>query len=183
MYKTVSFNATVSLTNNGCGHAVPTGEPMRALVMLVEAEGDCGPLTATGGMTVNDIGGAYAQGFVDEHLSVNGTVVDWPAVGSIARVGDVIRVVRPTGVYDDYAGIGAFGDGRFSAKEKGLEIQTPVGEAVIVDTGGDTLTLSRSSPSKQATACTWATAGSPKTARKPPTGWAARIYLRSSACR
>ncbi|HHH29310.1 MAG TPA: carboxypeptidase regulatory-like domain-containing protein, partial [Polyangiaceae bacterium] len=31
--------ATVSLSNIGCGHALPTGEPMRALVLRVTAEG------------------------------------------------------------------------------------------------------------------------------------------------
>ena len=34
-----TVEATVSVSNIGCGHAVLTGEPMRALVMVVESEG------------------------------------------------------------------------------------------------------------------------------------------------
>jgi len=125
-----------SLTNLGCGHAVPTGEPMRALVLVVEADGACGPLTPSAGMTVPDIGGAHATGIVDEDLTVAGTLVQWP--GHDASEGDVLRAVRPSGVYDDYAAIGPW----FSKtpEEKGMEIFDPVGETSILSIAGDTLT-------------------------------------------
>ena len=44
------------------GHAIPTGEPMRALLLVVHAEA-CGKVLApSGGMTLDDWGGALAEG-------------------------------------------------------------------------------------------------------------------------
>ncbi|MEQ9319101.1 MAG: carboxypeptidase-like regulatory domain-containing protein, partial [Polyangiaceae bacterium] len=99
--------ATVNLSNIGCGHALPTGEPMRALVVRVTAEGTgCGARPATGGDTIWDAGGARRRGVFGADVSGGGTSLTWP--GSGAGTGMVVRAVRPTGTFDDYVGIGFF---------------------------------------------------------------------------
>ena len=138
------LEASVSVANVGCGHAMPTGEPMRALVLVVEVESSCGPFEPTDGMTISDIGGALAQGTEGESVSTDGAALTWPDVASIAAEGQVVRAVWPSGEYDDYAGVGVFGDGTFSAEEKGLEILTPAGQATVLSVDGDVLTLSES---------------------------------------
>jgi len=133
--------ATVSLSNIGCGHAIPTGEPMRALVLIVEAEGDCGQLEATGGMTISDVGGAMAHGQAGDEIYSDGSSLHWEDAAALASPGHVIRVSRPTGTFDDYAGVGAFADPGLSAEDKGMEISVPVQTATIVGVTADTLTL------------------------------------------
>ena len=127
-----TLSVTASIANIGCGHAIPTGEPMRSLILLVEAEGTCGELEASGGMTINDIGGSVLQGIVGDELIVDGTELTWATGASRAEIGQRIRVVRASGIYDDYIGIGRFADSGLSAEEKGLEIFEPVAEREIV---------------------------------------------------
>ncbi|MBT6177213.1 MAG: hypothetical protein HOI23_08180 [Deltaproteobacteria bacterium] len=135
--------ASVSVANVGCGHAVPTGEPMRALVMVVEADGDnCAELTAIGGMTVQEAGGTYLKGVVGQGVSFEQTAVSWPAAGE-AMAGMVVRAVRPTGVFDDYAATGYFARSTMSAQDKGLEIMAPIGSATVVVAENGSLTLDR----------------------------------------
>ncbi|MFP6684071.1 MAG: hypothetical protein VB934_05130, partial [Polyangiaceae bacterium] len=139
-------DAQVSLANVGCGHAVPTGEPMRALVMLVEAEGGgCGqPLKATAGMTVHDVGGAHARGVVGQDVDVVGASLNWVAGAEQAVAGQVVRVVRPSGIYDDYTGVGYFADPNLTPAQKALEIADPVSEATVLGAGGGQIQLSDS---------------------------------------
>jgi hypothetical protein len=143
--KTDEVEATISVANVGCGHAIPTGEPMRSLVMLVTADGvGCGqPLGATGGMTINDIGGTLARGVIGQGASLAGTDLNWPAAATLALAGQVIRVVQPSGVFDDYAGVGFFADPNLSANDKGLEIAEPVGEASVIGAVGGVIQLSQ----------------------------------------
>jgi hypothetical protein len=54
-----------------------------------------------------------------------------------------VRAARPTGVYDDYAGIGFFANPALSPAEKGIEIKSPVGEATVMGNSGGVLTLSQ----------------------------------------
>ena len=139
-----TLSATVSITNIGCGHAVPTGEPMRALVMIVEASGEgCDDITANGGMTVQDTGGALAQGSIGPELTLEGTTLTWAAGVTQAAVGQVIRIVRPTGAFDDYPGVGHFGNAELGPQDKGLEILSPIGEARIEAIQGNELTLNK----------------------------------------
>ncbi len=126
------------INNGGCGHAVPTGEPMRALVLVLEAEGDCGVLVPSAGMTVPDTGGALASGIIDTDLTVVGDQVHWPA--HPASPGMVLRVVRPTGGFDDYIATGAFAT--MNATDKGMEIFDPVAEVTVQAVAGDTITAS-----------------------------------------
>jgi hypothetical protein len=134
---------TVRARNALTGHAIPTGEPMRALVLTVAADACGAPLAASSGMTVHDTGGALAEGRIGAGASLVGTELAWPAGAARARSGDVVRVVRPTGVYDDYPGIGRFADPALSPAEKGLEIRAPLGEAAVVSAGGGAILLSR----------------------------------------
>lgn len=125
--------AEVTVKNVGPGHALPTGEPLRALLMGVSARCEDGPLAATGGAVLPDW-----AGYLDRRTDLGA----WPG----AAVGDVIRVVRRTGAWVDYVGFGPFGDGRFSPEQKGLPGEEIVGEATITAVDGDTVTLSAPLP-------------------------------------
>ncbi len=134
----------VTLANVACGHAIPTGEPMRALVLAVDVSGCAQRFEAVGGMTIPDVGGARATAVVGADASVVGATIDWPAGATSAKSGDVVRFVRPTGVFDDYDGVGLFEGATLSAQEKGMEILEPVAEAVVVSVVGTVVTLDRS---------------------------------------
>ena len=127
-----SIQTTVSIANVGCGHAVPTGEPMRSVVLLVEAEGECGVLMASGGQTVPDTGGALASATLGEEAVAGDGLLMWPDGAAVAEPGQIIRIVRPTGAFDDYEGIGAFADPSMGAEDKGMEIFAPVGDLTVV---------------------------------------------------
>ena len=125
------LTAVVTVSNVGPGHAIPTGEPMRSMLMTVEATCDGEPLVATGGAVVPDFGGYRDERFAGEDWT------SWPG----ASVGDVLRVVRRTGESYDYTGWGPFGDGRFTAEEKGMPVEEIVGTATVLAVDGATVTL------------------------------------------
>lgn len=131
-----SLSADVTVTNVGPGHALPTGEPLRSMILLVAATCDGAPLTATGGDVVPDFGGALDTRVAGEDWEL------WPG----AAVGDVIRVLRRTGAWHDYVGYGPFGDGRFDPEARGLPVEEYVGEATVVAVSGDRVTLDRALP-------------------------------------
>jgi hypothetical protein len=58
----------------------------------------------------------------------------------------VVRAVRPTGVFDDYEGIGFFADPSLPPEQKGIEVRAPAGEAKVMAVGGGTITLSAALP-------------------------------------
>jgi hypothetical protein len=141
-----STNATdltvsVHVTNAKAGHAVPSGEPMRALVLLVDANACGTAMTPSGGMSLNDVAGAAAVGVVGSDVTVLGTTMTWAAGALVAAPGNVVRVARPTGMYDDYAGIGFFANPALTPSQKGLEIRTPIGEAGVMSAGAGGLAL------------------------------------------
>ena len=121
--------ATVS--NVGAGHAIPTGEPSRQLVLAVQA--DCGgpALPPTGGDVLPAFAGSFDRKEAAEDWSL------WPD----AQIGQRIRVVQRTGAWHDYTGTGPFGDGTFDAAAKGLPVEHWVGERTITAVAGDTVTL------------------------------------------
>lgn len=121
------LSAAVTVTNAGAGHAVPTGEPLRALLVLVSATCEGEPLVAIGGDALSDVGGAYAQKGREGDWNV------WPG----AEPGQRVRVVKRTGAFHDYTGFGPFGDGTFDASQKGLPVEHVVGEAIIKSIDGD----------------------------------------------
>lgn len=107
----------------GPGHGLPTGEPMRHLVLRVAAR--CGEraLRATGGTAIPDTGGA---------LAIKGSEDDWER-WSEAQVGHRVRVVQRPDHYLDYQGWGPFGDGTFSPEQRGLRVERVVGEVAILE--------------------------------------------------
>ena len=142
--RTLITEARVS--NMGAGHGLPTGEPMRHLILVVEGSCQGQALMPNGGDVVHDIGGALAERTWADAL------VNWPE----ARVGDELRVVRPTNEFYDYDGYGAFrnpsldqersfdpNERAFSADEKGLRKEQAVGVAQIEAITDGRLSLSQ----------------------------------------
>jgi hypothetical protein len=125
------FSVKLEASNTANSHAVPTGEPLRSLVLRVDLQCDGQSLPAVGGHAIPDFGGAYDQKDVGKDWTL------WPG----AQVGQVIRVVKRTGEYHDYTGYGPFGDGTFNATQKGMPVEEVVGMATITQVDGDTVTL------------------------------------------
>lgn len=136
-----TIEATVSVANIGAGHAVPTGEPMRSLLMLVEADGGCGVLEPVGGLTIPDTGGALASGVIGDGVDATGDSLTWPEASPVVEPGQRVRVVHPTGVFYDYMGPGVFSDDTIPAEEKGMQIESPMGSATVLEVDGDRLIL------------------------------------------
>lgn len=118
--------ASVTVTNVGPGHAIPTGEPLRNLVLTVEATCDGVALVASGGDVVPAFGGAVETRRAPDALDVFPT----------ANVGDRVRFASTSGMVD-YHGSGPFGDGTFSAAEKGMSKLEFVGEAEVLAVGAN----------------------------------------------
>lgn len=135
------LEVTVDVGNLGCGHAVPTGEPMRAVLLVLEASCDGTALSAIDGLTLDEVGGSRARGVVGGDLTLVGNTVTWSAAASTAKPGDVLRVVRATGSHHDYDGVGLFAGATLAAADKGMPILKPVGEAKVMSVSGDTLML------------------------------------------
>ena len=137
---------TATVSNTGAGHGLPTGEPMRHLLLLVEANCQGQVLMPSGGDVIHDIGGALAERTWAEALD------DWPE----AQVGDEIRVVRPANGFYDYDGYGAFRDPSldqsraldpnmrvFSVSDKGLRKEQAVGTARVTSINEGRLSLDK----------------------------------------
>lgn len=120
------LTASVRVRNVGAGHAIPTGEPLRALILFVAARCGDAPLDAIGGDAIPEFGGWLDRKPSPEDWSV------WPG----AAVGDVVRVVVDSG-WHDYEGFGPFGDGSFAPAQKGLPRLELVGQATVTAVNGD----------------------------------------------
>lgn len=120
------LDVSVTARNTGPGHAIPTGEPMRHMVLLVDATCGSTRLVATGGDAVPDFGGALAG------KDTTGDWTWWPG----ARVGERIRVVARSGDWHDPPGTGPFGDGTFSPEDKGMPVEVVVGTVTITSVTG-----------------------------------------------
>jgi hypothetical protein len=142
--KSDKLGVTVTSGNTGCGHALPTGEPMRSLLLLVEASCQNKPLSPIGGMTVDDVGGVRARGVIGNDATAAGNTLVWSAGSKVAQVGSVVRVVRSSGTYHDYDGIGLFAGNQLSAKDKGRMIMDPIARASVTTVNGTTLSLDTS---------------------------------------
>ena len=125
------LTARVTVQNVGAGHALPTGEPLRSMVLLVEASCSGTPLAAVGGDAVPDFGGHFDRKVTGDDWS------DWPG----AKVGDLVRVVRRPGPWRDYQGFGPFGDGTFAASDKGMPEEQVAGQSTIASVAGSTVTF------------------------------------------
>jgi hypothetical protein len=115
------LTVTATTSNGGAAHAIPTGEPLRSLVLQVEARCDDEPLIASGGTVIPDFGGYAARKAANEDWTI------WPA----AKVGQTLRIVKVTSDFHDYPGIGPFGDGTFDAPAKGMPVEELVGSLVV----------------------------------------------------
>jgi hypothetical protein len=118
--------ARVTVRNVGPGHAIPTGEPLRNLVLSVDAECDGTALSPSGGDATPAFGGYEAMRSTPEDLGV------WPE----AEEGMVVRLARNTG-WIDYEGYGSFGDGSFDATDKGLPNLQFVAELSVASVAAD----------------------------------------------
>ncbi|MFT7622995.1 MAG: FtsP/CotA-like multicopper oxidase with cupredoxin domain, partial [Myxococcota bacterium] len=125
----------VTTRNSGPGHAIPTGEPMRSLVMTIEASCDGVAQAASGGDPIPDFGGYR------DVQNTGGDWLSWPG----AQVGDVIRVVARPGGWRQYAGVPPFDD-TFTAEQKGMPQEVLVGESEVTEVAGDLVTLSAPLP-------------------------------------
>jgi hypothetical protein len=134
-------NAEVTVQNTGAGHAIPTGEPMRALIVVVRAEGCAQAWPAVDGSTIQDGGGYLRRALAGAGVQANGATLTWPDAAGVAKAGMRVRVVRPTGMFEDYQGVGFFADPTLTPQEKGLEVFLPVGEASIASAVGADVTL------------------------------------------
>ena len=120
------LHAQVGVSNMGAGHAIPTGEPMRALVLVLRATGSCGALQATSGPTLPDYAGAWLSGEIGQDLSLSLDHLSWPEAAGSAGETLELRAVRPAG-FQDYSGLGHFSEAELSAADKGLALEQPVG--------------------------------------------------------
>ena len=123
--------ARVTVKNVGAGHAIPTGEPLRHLLLTVRAECDGTPLSPIGGAAVPDYGGYRQQKQSGDDWAV------WPG----AQVGDRIRVIDQPGDYVDYRGVDPFADDRWTPEQRGLLREVYRGESIVVGVTGDRVTL------------------------------------------
>ena len=115
----------VQTHNVGAGHGLPTGEPMRHILLLVNLECNGTPVFATGGDVVQSIGGATHS-------------LPWTPLDQLrlpqAQVGDWLRVVSQSNEAVDYDGYGPFAqNGRFQVHEKGLYKEEARGQVQITD--------------------------------------------------
>lgn len=124
------LEVSVTTSNVGAGHAIPTGEPLRSLILVVQATCAGVPAPAVGGDVVPSFGGALAT------QDASGDWTTWPG----AAVGERIRVVSSQG-WRDYRGPLRFGDGSFGPEAKGMPLEAFVDEATIVAVAGDAVTL------------------------------------------
>ena len=126
-----TLNVSTSIANVGCGHAIPTGEPLRAMYVVVELDEACQNTTLVDGPILDDIGGYISKGIVGENIAINGLEVTWHTEIN-STVETALRVVRPTGEFEEYIGIGHFSDTSLSPSEKGLERYIRVSDSHIL---------------------------------------------------
>ncbi len=143
------LEAVVTVTNTSAGHAMPTGEPLRQLIVQLEAvDGKGQTVAALGGQAIPDVGGLQAWAVMDEGVQAQGTELVFDALDNGAVSG--ARFLRPTGQFDDYDGPGtASFEGR-SAEEKGLPLYDFLAERAVVTVEGPVVQLDEAPPALQA---------------------------------
>ncbi|MEC8380666.1 MAG: hypothetical protein VXZ96_10120 [Myxococcota bacterium] len=117
------LTATVTTKNIGPGHAIPTGEPLRSLILRVEARCNGIAQPVVGGDLIPDYGGYISM------KTAGSDWTDWPQ----AEIGHRLRILQEGPDYIEYAGFGPFGDGQFTVEQKGLPKLELVGEVEIID--------------------------------------------------
>jgi len=141
-----------SVSNNQTGHGLPTGEPMRSVLLVVEARCDGVSLPQVQGQSVTEVGGALAARRITAGETTSGTSLSWPdlpeALADPALDTSLLRLraLRETGNFIDYAGFESFASGGFAVSDKGLAERLPLGEVSVVAVSNDLLELSGSLP-------------------------------------
>jgi hypothetical protein len=133
------IRVSARVENLGPGHALPTGEPMRSMLLIVRATCDGRDVAPIGGDTIADYGG-YLQA-QDRSVDWNLTST-WPG----AQPGHVIRVVEDTGEPIEYNGFGRFAAGILPPREKGLTREEARGYSMVVGIDGDRLVFDQPLP-------------------------------------
>ncbi len=143
-----AVEATATLRNLGAGHALPTGDPMRQVFVLIEATLDDVPVPAVGGRAVPDVGGWRAKGTVGDDVDVVGRSIRFAGRTLDDVDASAVRFVRPTGEWDDYAGpgVGWLSGPERTPEEKGLPVHDVIGETAVDSLAGDTATLASDPP-------------------------------------
>ncbi|MFK7931719.1 MAG: hypothetical protein AB8H79_26305, partial [Myxococcota bacterium] len=113
--------ATVTTSNVGAGHRIPTGEPSRSMVLKVNATCDGIEQPAIGGDVVPLFVGSVASKTAIEDWTT------WPE----AAPGDVLRVLSQDG-WTTYEGFGPFGDGTFTGPAAGLPRWAASSQATVI---------------------------------------------------
>ncbi|MDP7113114.1 MAG: hypothetical protein QGH45_14170, partial [Myxococcota bacterium] len=140
--------ASVTVFNMTAGHAIPTGEPMRQLIVLVEAVDDGGsPVAAVGGQAVPDVGGLLIEAELGIDALLSDLELTFPGVDLPAAT--AARFVRPTGQWDDYDGPGTASFTGLPAEQKGLPIFAVLGEVALASVNGEVATLAEAAPALQ----------------------------------
>ncbi len=172
--------AVATITNAHAGHGIPTGSPLRHLMVRFEAtDGDGAPVPASGGQSIPDVGGWRHRGEVGVDLTVNGSELVFAAQALDGAT--VARFVRPTGAWDDYDGPGTGSFAGLSAVEKGLPVHQVLGERSIQSLAGDTAIVVEPPPALEAGDIVYL-AGHDDAAGAP--GWLyAKVYVDSDGNR
>ena len=138
---------SASVSNNQTGHGLPTGEPLRNLVLVVIARCDGAPLPQSSGQTITEVGGALASRQVGGDEVISGNTLSWADLPEGLDPSQlVLRAVRDTGAFLDYSGFESFGDGTFSAEQKGLPERLPLGETPVTSITDEQLVLAETLP-------------------------------------
>ena len=138
-----------TVTNSAAGHAVPTGEPMKQLLIRIRVQDDTGTeVLASGGQAVPDVGGYRATGSLGEEMEIVDGILTLQDSLSEDASDLVVRFTRPTGTWDDYAGPGTapFSATELSAEAKGLELEEFLGEVAVLSVDGSRLELGGEGP-------------------------------------
>ena len=124
---------------------MPTGEPLRQIIVLVSAlDADGQPVEATGGQVVPDVGGYLAMGTIGADASVS--ELDLELSGQELEGALIARFVRPTGEWTDYSGPGTTSFAEATAAEKGLPVYEFLGEVELSSITGDSAILASQPP-------------------------------------
>jgi hypothetical protein len=132
-----------SVTNFGAGHGLPTGEPMRSVLLVVDARCDGVPVTHTSGPALSPVAGALARGIIGAGVTLGNASLFWEGLDALPTDTPFrLTAFRPTGAALDYEGIGPFAttEGSFPPAEKGLPELTPLGSWSASQTSPEVLT-------------------------------------------
>ena len=110
------------------------------MYVLIDVETDCGEPVLQSGAIVDEIGGSLASGVVGEAITLADNALQWTLPDSLEYNELTLKVLRSTGEYQDYTGIGYFAEPERTLEEKGLPDYTLVGQTAVTQVA-DGLTM------------------------------------------